>query len=139
MHGDDAKLGDVLKELAETTTVHGVPKIVASKHMYQKVVWILMLLLTSGYLMYQLSKLGTAYYSRPIKTTVSLEFENLKFPAITVCNMNPIKKHSLTKSSSQIQRILDPTTKVILKIFNSRLALINVYFVNKNTDSSQTI
>lgn len=35
------------------------------------------------------------FYSYPVQTTVSLEFNSIAFPAITICNMNPVKNGKL--------------------------------------------
>ena len=107
---NDTEFKSSLKQLAATTTVHGIPKIVTSKFVYQKVLWTLLFLLTFGYLIFQLSQLTSDYLSRPIKTKVSLQFESLRFPAITICNMNPVKKSMLPIASIPIRNILDPTS-----------------------------
>lgn len=46
------------------------------------------------------------YYSYPIQTSINLEFNPIGFPAISVCNMNPVKR-------SKVEN--DTTFKQILK------------------------
>ncbi|KAJ8317417.1 hypothetical protein KUTeg_005321 [Tegillarca granosa] len=85
-------LRSILQEMGENSTIHGIPRIVGSRHKSVRIIWLCLFLSITGFLIFQLTKLFAAYYSWPMKTSVSLEFSQLQFPAISFCNMNPIKK-----------------------------------------------
>ncbi|KAL4218059.1 hypothetical protein ACF0H5_022797 [Mactra antiquata] len=89
---------DVLKEFAESSTLHGVPKVVSSRQLAVKVLWCILLVLALCAMLAQLFILFRTYRSYPIQTTVSLEFGQLQFPAISFCNMNPVRKSMLNMS-----------------------------------------
>jgi len=42
------KLGTVLRELAEGTSLHGLPKIVSARYIVVKILWLILLLGKSG-------------------------------------------------------------------------------------------
>lgn len=129
------RLGVLLKDLAESTSIHGIPKIATAKPAFQKVLWSILLAAVSAYLCYQLNLLFTAYYKWPLKTSVSLQFNKLQFPAITICNMNPIKKDQLVLAQSNLRTILNPT-KVKRYVYDRNNCLIVTYLFVVN-DSLQ--
>ncbi|XP_033760708.1 acid-sensing ion channel 5-like [Pecten maximus] len=101
-------LKDVLKDLGENTSVHGIPKILTSKNRLLKVFWLVVFLGTSAYLCLQMYALFEDYYSYPIETTVSLKFNAIQYPAVSFCNMNPLKKSMLPETPQKLQDSLKP-------------------------------
>lgn len=99
-------LAEILKDMADNSTIHGLPRISSSRHVYIKVLWTILFLATSGYLCFQLYNLVMNYYSWPVKTSVSLKFNRLPFPAISVCNWNAIKKSHFSMTSQEVQKYL---------------------------------
>ncbi|KAL4240209.1 hypothetical protein ACF0H5_001003 [Mactra antiquata] len=95
-----------LKNLAESSSLHGIPKIVSSRQIAVKVLWCLLFLATFAVLTYQLVSLFRTYYSYPIQTSVSLEFNAIPYPAISICNMNPVKASKLNQSD-ELQELLN--------------------------------
>ncbi|KAL4239590.1 amiloride-sensitive sodium channel [Mactra antiquata] len=91
---------DTLKDLAESSSLHGIPKIVSSRQIAVKVLWCLLFIATASVLTYQLYNLFRTYYSYPIQTSVSLEFSAIPYPAISICNMNPVRKSKLEQVKS---------------------------------------
>ena len=94
---DREAVADILKDLAEGSSLHGIPKIVSSKQRPIKVLWCLLFAATFTVLTVQMYVLFTEFLSHPIKTTVSLRFNPLPFPAITFCNMNLVKLSHVNK------------------------------------------
>ncbi|XP_033756107.1 FMRFamide-activated amiloride-sensitive sodium channel-like [Pecten maximus] len=105
---DRPRLRRTLREMAENSTIHGLPKIFQSKQTYLKIIWLVVFLATTGYVTYQLSKLFEAYFEWPIKTTVKLKYNPLQFPAVSFCNMNPIKRSYINYTSEEVLSILSP-------------------------------
>ncbi|CAC5385141.1 SCNN1B [Mytilus coruscus] len=59
------------------------------------------------------------YQSYPTQTNVKLDFKPLKMPAITICNMNPIRRTKIDELSSElIQKILIGSTVTVTNIIN---------------------
>lgn len=87
----------ILRDLAENSSVHGIPKTVSSKQKPVKVLWCLLFLGTFAVFGLQIYNLFSAYYSFPVQTAVSLKFSALRFPAVTFCNMNPVKLSQINK------------------------------------------
>ncbi|XP_069139292.1 amiloride-sensitive sodium channel subunit alpha-like [Argopecten irradians] len=105
---DRPRLRQALRELATSSSLHGLPKVFESKTTHMKVIWLVLFLATLGYVTYQLIQLFGAYYDRPIKTAVTLKFNPLPFPAVSFCNMNPIKRSLVNFTSDDIKAIVVP-------------------------------
>ncbi|XP_060606460.1 degenerin mec-10-like [Ruditapes philippinarum] len=94
---EDNNMKALLKELGETSSLHGIPKIVSSRQIVVKALWCLLLLGTMTAFAIQLHGLFEEFYSFPTKTSVRLDFKPLAFPALTFCNMNPIRFSQIAK------------------------------------------
>ncbi|KAL3877679.1 hypothetical protein ACJMK2_035348 [Sinanodonta woodiana] len=105
---NERQLKDILKNLAEKSSVPGINQIFSSKQFAIKLLWSIMLLATTGVASFQLYQLLKDYYSYPIKTRVSLEFNALPYPALSFCNMNPIKKSMVVNASDAVRNIIYP-------------------------------
>ncbi|XP_053383792.1 amiloride-sensitive sodium channel subunit beta-like [Mercenaria mercenaria] len=89
---------EVLRELMESSTVHGIPKIASSRQVAVKVMWCILMIAGFCVLTFQLVALFRTFQSHPVQTTVSLDFSTLRFPAISFCNMNPVRKSKIGMS-----------------------------------------
>ena len=97
----------ILKDKAEKTSLHGIGHIVQCRHRYQQALWTLLVLGLVGFLVFQLNDLFSHFMDHPVKTSVSLEFTHLKFPAVSFCNMNQVRNSMKGKiESEQLKRIL---------------------------------
>ncbi|XP_060606461.1 degenerin mec-10-like [Ruditapes philippinarum] len=94
---EDTNMKALFKDLGETSSLHGIPKIVSSKQIVVKALWCLLLLGTMTAFAIQLHGLFEEFYSFPTKTSVRLDFKPLAFPALTFCNMNPIRFSQIAK------------------------------------------
>ncbi|XP_045176367.2 degenerin mec-4-like [Mercenaria mercenaria] len=94
---------EILKDLVESSSLHGVPKIISSRQLAVKALWCLLFLGTFSVLVMQLSGLFKTFYSYPIQTSVSLEFNSINFPAISICNMNPVRNSKLNMSEALLK------------------------------------
>ncbi|XP_048249880.1 degenerin mec-4-like [Haliotis rufescens] len=105
---------------AESTSFMGIPKIWSSPRLVFKIMWTLFFLGATTMMIIQLVELFTTFYSYPIKTSVKLGFTALPFPAVTICNMNPIMLSKAHKLSCILQKTLD------LPIEHQRLECVNL-------------
>ena len=63
--------------------------------------WLIAFLCAASFGIFQVSTIIKLFLAYPIKTTVQIGFEPLEFPAITICNMNIIKKSQSGNLQSQ--------------------------------------
>ena len=69
----------------------------------KKCYWTLALLVMIGGMSFSVYALTAAYLSYPIDVSISVHREpQLVFPAVTICNMSPVKKSALEASSKII-------------------------------------
>jgi len=62
----------------------------------KKCYWIFAVSVMTGGMLFSIHALTRAYFSNPVKVDVSLRREKqIVFPAVTVCNMSPVKKSAL--------------------------------------------
>ncbi|XP_052809160.1 amiloride-sensitive sodium channel subunit alpha-like [Mya arenaria] len=84
----------VLVELVDSSSIHGLPRLVSSRHIAIKILWFLLLVGAAAVLSVQMVGLFREYFSYPTQTSVSMQFSQLAFPALTFCNMNQIRHSS---------------------------------------------
>ena len=87
-----------IKESAERLQEATVPQ-TATQHPVLKIAWIIVYLGVTAMFLYQFSELVENYAKYPTNIQINIETaRSLKFPAVTVCNENPIRK-------SQVERV----------------------------------
>ncbi|CAI2304032.1 unnamed protein product [Caenorhabditis sp. 36 PRJEB53466] len=81
------------KHFTSTTTMHGPKRIFYGKG-FARAFWILIVALALAMLVFQIVVLLQMYFSKPTLSQVSFIVNEggMDFPAVTVCNFNPIKK-----------------------------------------------
>ncbi|KAJ1095925.1 hypothetical protein NDU88_001075 [Pleurodeles waltl] len=72
-----------------TTNTHGCRRIVVSKGRLRRLIWIGLTVTSVGLIFWQCALLIMSFYSVTVSITVS--FQKLEFPAVTICNLNPYK------------------------------------------------
>ncbi|KAM5151987.1 epithelial sodium channel subunit gamma isoform 1-T2 [Mantella aurantiaca] len=72
-----------------TTNTHGCRRIVVSKGRLRKWIWIGLTLIAVALIFWQCALLLMSFYS--VSVSITVNFQKLTFPAITICNMNPYK------------------------------------------------
>lgn len=81
-----------LKNAAEETTSHGIPHILRTRNVFLKIMWSIFLLASLGYCIYFITKMLIQYFQFQTSTSIDYIQETpAQFPAITICNTNPIK------------------------------------------------
>ncbi|VDI52470.1 acid-sensing ion channel 5 [Mytilus galloprovincialis] len=84
-------IGDKLKDFAGNTSIHGFGRIADSVFILRKVFWICALSASFGMCVFQVYRLSLQYISEGVNTKVSVSYKELEFPAVTICNLNPLK------------------------------------------------
>lgn len=122
----DAGFRRILREMAERTGMHGLPNIYRSNNIVKRLFWLLTTLVAlgkeiklfyklctifisfyKGLLIWQVTDNILFFYSYPTKTTFQyLSTPSLPFPAVTFCNLNPIRKSKLDDSGEDLKKLL---------------------------------
>ena len=76
---------------AEKTSMQGIPYIHSAKLTWAKIAWVILTLIAIVAMAAHLYYLIDQFYSWPKQTKISLGFNNLRFPDVTICNTNIIK------------------------------------------------
>ena len=99
-----------LQHFCHNTSFHGVPHIAASRSLVRIAYWSILLIMSLGLMIYAMVAISQAYfaYNTYIIEEQNLE-ERLKFPAVTICNLNQYKK-------SATQKVLNYTEEQLFNI-----------------------
>ena len=114
----NTSMRQLLSNLASQSNVHGISSLAGDKSGPLKFFWGLAFLGLLTFAVFQLYTIGTIYYSFPVKTKVKMEFKPLPFPAITICNMNTIRR----------SKIYDVQSNTLQQMLN--VSLFSLYFKN---------
>ncbi|XP_045161050.2 amiloride-sensitive sodium channel subunit beta-like [Mercenaria mercenaria] len=124
-------LKSVLKRFTERTSMHGCGYIQTSRHLVSRLLWGFLTLLAICVLIVHLYQITDQYTNWHKKTKVSLEFNNLRFPAVTICNVNLIKNSAVSKYANK-------ELQGLIKAVNPDSLLANIATDNfkRNNDSA---
>ena len=87
-------------EFCANTTAHGLGRVADAKSWPARIFWMSIFATALVYAAYQISASLQEFLEFPTKTEVTLENrEKLIFPAVTVCNLNPLKLSNLINTS----------------------------------------
>ncbi|CAJ0583902.1 unnamed protein product, partial [Mesorhabditis spiculigera] len=93
-------------EFMDTTTAHGIPMVMSTKSIVMRVIWVCFSFVSLCVFIYQCRQVHARYSKNDKIVNVALMFESPPFPSITVCNLNPFKKHSI-RGISEVRETLD--------------------------------
>ncbi|XP_033103961.1 amiloride-sensitive sodium channel subunit gamma-2-like [Anneissia japonica] len=86
----------ILKDFSTSTSAHGIPHIITAKNMFMKLCWFIVTSGALAVLLLQEYDLLKDYFSHSYATKIDLITRtNLTFPAVTVCNMNRMRRSAL--------------------------------------------
>lgn len=113
---DDSESADEMKKkscyklcvrFADKTSMQGVPYINNARLWYAKAAWVFLLLVAIGVMAAHLWYLCSQFFSWPKLTKITLGFDNLVFPAVTFCNINPIRMSKLHLAGVKLQGLVN--------------------------------
>ncbi|KAK3606183.1 hypothetical protein CHS0354_010824 [Potamilus streckersoni] len=85
----------LIVRFAEKTSMQGVPYIKSSTFWWSRLIWVILTLGAIAAMVFHLYTIFYQYYQWPKQTKISLGFDNLQFPAVTICNVNIMRKSQL--------------------------------------------
>ncbi|XP_076105862.1 degenerin deg-1-like [Mytilus galloprovincialis] len=103
-----ATFGAKLRDFAGYTSIHGFRRIADSVFILRKVFWICALSASFGMCVFQVYRLSLQFISEGVNTKVSVTYKELEFPAVTICNLNPLKLSDVLQKPELFQ-ILNET------------------------------
>ncbi|XP_013927430.1 PREDICTED: amiloride-sensitive sodium channel subunit gamma [Thamnophis sirtalis] len=106
-----------LKELMHwycmNTNTHGCRRIVVSRGRLRRVLWIILTLSAVGLILWYCAQLVINYYTASVSVTV--QFQKLRFPAVTICNINPYKYSAIKEHLAELDK---ETMSVLESLYN---------------------
>lgn len=79
-----------LTDFANSTSLHGVPRIINSRSLIYRVFWSVICISAFLVFAWSATNLLNQYFSYPKKVNVEINQRPVQFPAVTVCNMNSL-------------------------------------------------
>ncbi|XP_021343720.1 uncharacterized protein LOC110443677 [Mizuhopecten yessoensis] len=96
----------LIKRFSEKTSMQGVPYINNARLWYAKMIWSLLLVIAIGWMCFHLFYLITQFVQWPKQTKIKLSFSNLEMPAVTICNVNPLRNSVFDRASLPLQELI---------------------------------
>ncbi|KAE9555485.1 hypothetical protein FO519_001340 [Halicephalobus sp. NKZ332] len=99
------RMSESFGEFAGHTSSHGIPRAYAAPTTLKRVLWLFLFILCLCFFLIQASLIVKRFFRNDIIVGVELKFENIEFPSVTVCNLNPYK-NSLARSMGSVRDTL---------------------------------
>ena len=140
------KLSNLFKEWTESMTVHGFPNILRTKFLTIRIIWIISFLLSVSGCLYIITLNLINYFNFDVITKIRIvEKDSVKFPAVTICNINPFftqESIEFVKSILEINNITEMSNADFDPAFQdqySKLYFNNNIFRYMSTITSKSI
>lgn len=132
---------DVVKRFSERTSMHGCIYVQTSRHNVTKIIWTIILFTVFVGLVVHLYRTTKSYLEFPKATKVSLSFNNLRFPAVTVCNVNPIRKSKLDEIvETELHQLLDKIDpETVEDTITDALSSLGLFGKKKNSKTNSLV
>lgn len=79
-----------LKEIGESSSIHGIPNFIKSKSLSLKLIWIFAFVGSFSYCIFSLITIIINYFNFNVLVRMQIfQSHNTEFPAVTFCNINP--------------------------------------------------
>lgn len=96
----------ISKEFISTCTLHGLHYIFDKRRTYQRILWLLFMLLMLGLFLWQASTLFTSYLQYKVISRMEIAYNRrVEFPVITICNENMYRKSAI--NGTDFGKLLD--------------------------------
>lgn len=120
-----SQANETLKELVADSTIHGLPRIIKSKHILMKIIWSICFLACACYCSYLMVDMICDFLNFDYVTTIDTVYETpAKFPAVTICSTNPFQ-------NNQADAILDDFNQNF-KLEPNLSSSLKLYFLMRN-------
>lgn len=103
--GNTKSFRRLFSRFSEKTSMQGVFYIYSAKKSAQKIFWVCLLIACTIGMSSHLYYLISQFLEYPVNTKIELGFSNLIFPAVTICNVNPIRRSKLYMATAELQQV----------------------------------
>ena len=87
---------EIWEEFVENTTLHGTRYVFMKRHVFFRIIWLVLLLTSGGYYVSVVYGAINKYYNRPVNTVLSRKhLKEMNFPAVTICSLNLFAKSKI--------------------------------------------
>ncbi|XP_030062678.1 degenerin deg-1 [Microcaecilia unicolor] len=94
--------------IVQHTSAHGIPNVFRSRHWFRKLVWTAFVFFALCCALWQCTEMVLTYFSYPSHDKITLiSSAKLKFPAVTICNLNSVRLSSLNRSFAMFTSLQD--------------------------------
>lgn len=133
------EIKEKFSEWCAFSTTHGIPNISRSDSFVIKIIWFLCLIGSSSYCFYLIVQIFVSYFSFGVLISIKvLEKTPVDFPAVTVCNLNPLDRRY---SQNYIDKIFEKHNLTYLN--NISLVDLNLnaikYLIKANINSDKNL
>ncbi len=91
-------LVSIAEEFSQETGAHALPRVGdSSRKTVVRIIWAILFLVATAFCIYQIYDLVRLFLQYPKNVEIKLEFGALPFPAVTVCNVNPLIRKYINK------------------------------------------
>ena len=92
---------------------------------FKKIFWVVVMLGMAAALMYNILQLTRKYFDYPISVTLDVDHQQqLTFPSVTVCNMNPVKRSAWLAAQNAAVKHRRKRAAGSLRVFNNFLQIM---------------
>ena len=112
----EIKMGLVWKDFSDGTTVHGLRFVNSDYSLQRRIFWAVLVVTGAVFFCTQFEKTVAGFFEYKVNTVVRISNDGLtKFPAITICNSNVLRKSQLqlNKNNKKLQRLLQLSKKFL--------------------------
>jgi hypothetical protein len=109
-----ASLKHGIRELLSSTTMHAVPNIIRAQNLVLKLIWSILLIVSFAYSVYSvvLMVINFLEFKVLIRYEVIQDYEYFEFPAVTICNINPLSDIDNQTKLDSLYSFLQKSTKI---------------------------
>ncbi|GFR83345.1 amiloride-sensitive sodium channel subunit gamma [Elysia marginata] len=100
-------VGHIIDKHTDKFSMSGVSYIKGTKNPVVKFVWSILLIAALAAMGYHLYRLVSTYREYKKQTSVELSFSSLQFPAVTFCNVNPVRMSQLNLATPELRDFID--------------------------------
>ncbi|XP_028666006.2 amiloride-sensitive sodium channel subunit alpha-like isoform X1 [Erpetoichthys calabaricus] len=101
---------DLFNFFCSNTTIHGAIRLVCSENNRMKTAfWAILFPGTVAILYWQFGLLFGQYFSHPVSIGVSVNFNELQFPSVTVCTLNPYRYSAVREELKELDAVTEET------------------------------
>ncbi len=94
-------LVSIVEDFSLETHAHALPRVGdKSRKIVARIIWAIMFLVATGFCTYQIYDLLRQFLAYPKNVEIKLEFGALPFPAVTICNVNPLVNEKIVQVKS---------------------------------------